>query len=171
MLCAVVYLPHRYNNDFINHFSAFLADIVPKYDNVLIVGDFKVHVCCPENPMANYFLYLINSFNLVQSVSGPTQERGHTLDLVLSFGLPVRNLKICVTQCFLTICLYYLILLFPVIVTVRWGRRSEEMRILLNNTIFNNFKHRKTSNSRQRTKGEHRTYKDREIKGANENVR
>lgn len=41
------------------------------------------------------FLNLIDSFNLVQSVSGPTQEHGHTLDLVLSYGLPVLNLEIC----------------------------------------------------------------------------
>ncbi len=95
MLGAVVYRPPRYNKDFINDFSAFLADIMPKYDHVLIVGDFNIHVCCPDNPMVKDFLCLIDSFNLVQSVSGPTQERGHTLDLVLSFGLPVRNLEIC----------------------------------------------------------------------------
>ncbi len=91
MLGAVVYRPPRYNKDF----SAFLAYIMPKYYHVLIVGDFNVHVCCPDNPMVKDFLCLIDSFNLVQSVSGPTKERGHTLDLVLSFGLPVRNLEIC----------------------------------------------------------------------------
>ena len=31
----------------------------------------------------------------MQSVLGPTHERGHTLDLVLSHGLPVFNLEIC----------------------------------------------------------------------------
>ncbi len=126
ILCAVVYRPPRYNKDFINDFSDFLADIVPKYDHVLIVGDFTVHVCCPENPMAKEFLYLIDSFNLVQSVSGPTQECGHTLDIVLSFGLPVCNLEICVTQCFLTIGLHCLILLLPVIVTVHWSVQRRE---------------------------------------------
>uniref|UniRef100_A0A8P4K1H9 Reverse transcriptase domain-containing protein n=1 Tax=Dicentrarchus labrax TaxID=13489 RepID=A0A8P4K1H9_DICLA len=75
--------------------SDFLAEIMPKYDRVLIVGDFNVHVCCPDKPMAKGFLNLIDSFNLVQSVSGPTQEHGHTLDLVLSYGLPVFNLEIC----------------------------------------------------------------------------
>jgi len=40
MLGAVVYRPPRYNKDFINDFSAFLADIMPKYDHVLIVGGF-----------------------------------------------------------------------------------------------------------------------------------
>ncbi len=91
----MVYRPPKYNKDFLNDFSYFLAEIMPKYDSVLIVGDFNVHMCCPDKPMAKDFLSLIDSFNLVQSVSGPTQERGHTLDLVLSFGLPVFNLEVC----------------------------------------------------------------------------
>jgi len=32
---------------------------------------------------------------LVQSVSGPTQQRGQTLDLILSHGLFVFNLEMC----------------------------------------------------------------------------
>ena len=31
----------------------------------------------------------------MQSVIGPTHEHGHTLDLVLSYGLPVFNLVVC----------------------------------------------------------------------------
>ena len=65
-----------------------------KYDCVL-VGDFDVHACCLDKPMAKDFLNLIDSFNLVQYMSGPTEEHGHTLDLVLSYGLPVLNLEIC----------------------------------------------------------------------------
>lgn len=95
MLCAAVYRPPKYNKDFLNDFSDFLAEIMPKYDRVLTVGDFNVHVCCPDKPMAKDFLSLIDSFNLVQSVSGPTQECRHTLDLVLSFNLPVFNLEVC----------------------------------------------------------------------------
>lgn len=30
-------------------------------------------------------------------LSGPTQENGHTLDLVLSYGLPIFNLEVCAT--------------------------------------------------------------------------
>ena len=92
VLCAVVYRPPKYNRDFLTEFSVFLADLMPKYDRVLIVGDFNIHVRCPENPLARDFLNIIDSFNLVQSVLGPTHERGHTLDLVLSHGLPVFNI-------------------------------------------------------------------------------
>lgn len=45
--------------------------------------------------MAKDFLDLVDSFDLIQSVFAPTQERGHTLDLVLSYALPVLNLKLC----------------------------------------------------------------------------
>lgn len=95
VLCAVVCRPPKYNKDFLNYFSDFWVEIMPKYDRVLIVGDFNVHVCCPDKPMAKGFLNLTDSFNLVQSVSGPTQEYGHILDLVLSYGLSVLNLEIC----------------------------------------------------------------------------
>lgn len=59
-------------------FADFLAEYMPKYDRVLIVGDFNIHVCCPDMPMVKAFLNLIDSFNLVQCVTGPTHERGHT---------------------------------------------------------------------------------------------
>lgn len=75
MLCA----------DVLADFSVFLADIVPKYERVLIVGNCNIHVCCPE---------IIDSFDRVQCALGPTHERGHTLDLVLSCGLPVFNSEV-----------------------------------------------------------------------------
>ena len=96
MLCAVIYRPPKYNKDFLNDFSDLLAEIMPKYDRVLLVGDFNIHVCCPDKPLVKDFLSLIDSFNLVQCVSGPTHEHGHTLDLVLSHGLSVSNLEQCV---------------------------------------------------------------------------
>ena len=95
VLCAVIYRPPKYNKNFISDFSEFLAEILPKYDRVLIIGDFNIHTCCPDEPISRSFLNVIDSFNFVQSVSRPTHELGHTLDLVLSHGLCVSNLDIC----------------------------------------------------------------------------
>lgn len=55
MLCAVIYrpCPPKYNKDFINDFSDFLAGIMPKYD--VIVGDCNIHVCCPSKPLVKDF--------------------------------------------------------------------------------------------------------------------
>lgn len=46
-------------------------------------------------PLIKDFLNVIDSFNLVQFVTDPTHEHGHTLDLVLSCGLQICNLEIC----------------------------------------------------------------------------
>ncbi len=68
---------------------------MPKYDRVVIIGYFNIHVCCPTKPLVKDFLNLIYSLNLVQSVTGSTQQHGHTLALVLSYGLPVFNIEAC----------------------------------------------------------------------------
>lgn len=55
-----------------------------KYGRVLIVGDFNNHGCCPDEPMALYFFIVIDSFSLVQYVSGPTQECRHTINYIFA---------------------------------------------------------------------------------------
>jgi len=97
VLCAVIYRPPKYSKDFISDFSEFLAEILPKYERVLIIDDFNIHTFCPDELIWRNFLNVIDSFNFLQSVCGPTHELGHTLDWVLSHGLCVSNLDICDT--------------------------------------------------------------------------
>lgn len=94
VLCALIYRPPKYNKHFIRDFTELLSEIMPKYDRILIVGDMNIHVCCTCTCKAKDFLKLIDSFNLTQFVSGPTQIHGHTLDLVLSCSLPILNIEI-----------------------------------------------------------------------------
>lgn len=93
-LCALIYRPPKFNKDFIKDFTDFLTEISFNYDRFLIVGDFNIHVCCESKPLVNEFLSLIDSFNLTQSVNVPTHEKGHTLDLVLSYGLDLSDFDI-----------------------------------------------------------------------------
>lgn len=79
---------------FIQEFSEFLTTIVPRFEKILILGDFNLHICCPKEPMVKEFLHVIDSFNLSQSVSKPTHKFGHTLDLVLSLGISITNIDI-----------------------------------------------------------------------------
>lgn len=76
--------------------SDFLSFIVPTADNLLILGDFNIHICCPSKPLVKQFSDLVDSFNLIQSVCDATHRHGHTLDLVLSWGLSVSN--VCVVD-------------------------------------------------------------------------
>lgn len=45
--------------------------------------------------MAKDFLTLIDCLNLTQSLPGQTHDKGHTLDLVLSYGLCLYISEIC----------------------------------------------------------------------------
>lgn len=49
----------------------------------------------PQSCWSKTFL-IFWTFNLVQCGSGLTQDRGHTLDLVLNFGVLVLNVEMCV---------------------------------------------------------------------------
>lgn len=57
------------------------------YDGVFICGYYNIHVGCPSSQMASEFQNLLASFDLTQSVNGPTHQHGHTLDLTISHGL------------------------------------------------------------------------------------
>lgn len=93
VLCAVIYRPPRSNKDFISELSSFLGDVVLKYDKVLLLGDFNIHVCFPSS-LSKDFLNHINSLGFQQMVNGATHSHGHTLDLILSLGLPVSDIII-----------------------------------------------------------------------------
>lgn len=53
-------------------------------DQLLIVGDFNIHVDDTDKAVVRKFIEHITAVNLQQHVSGPTHRCGHTLDLVLS---------------------------------------------------------------------------------------
>lgn len=83
VLIAVIDHPPKHNEHFISEFANFLSCFILQYEWILIVGDFNIHICCEDKPVVNDFLNIIDSFHLTHFVAGTTQERGHTLDLVL----------------------------------------------------------------------------------------
>lgn len=91
----VIYRPPTFYGVFIQEFSDLLGLILPKFYKPLIIGEFNIHICCANYLLAKDFLDVIDSYNLTQSVHGPTHEHGHTLDLVIFYGLPVSIIEIC----------------------------------------------------------------------------
>lgn len=91
---ALIYRPPKHNSEFINEFAAFVGDLVIANDKILLIGDFNIHVCCTSLTLSREFLNLIESFDLVQWVSDPTHQQGHTLDLILTHGLHVSDITI-----------------------------------------------------------------------------
>ncbi|XP_070410856.1 RNA-directed DNA polymerase from mobile element jockey isoform X1 [Nothobranchius furzeri] len=94
LLCALIYRPPPYNKDFLNEFANFLADVSCRYGKILLLGDFNIHVCCPDKPLVKDFLDLIDSFSMSQRVNGPTHGHTHTLDLIFCHGLQISDLGI-----------------------------------------------------------------------------
>ncbi|RVE60245.1 hypothetical protein OJAV_G00179030 [Oryzias javanicus] len=92
-LGLLLYRPPKFNANFLADFTELLYTFMPRYDHVLIMGDFNIHVCCPDKPLVKDFFNVLDSFNLVQWVSDPTHSHGHVLDLVLSFGFPVTSVE------------------------------------------------------------------------------
>ncbi len=88
------YRPPKVSTTFIHELSEFLSNQVSRCDRLLVLGDFNIHVCCPSKPMVKNFMSLMDSLNFVQSVSSPTHNRGHTLDLVLTRGFSVHICEI-----------------------------------------------------------------------------
>lgn len=58
--------------------------------NIIILGDFSIHVDTPSCHFAAEFLQLLDCLNLQQHVDVPTHS-GHTLDLVISDSAPINN--------------------------------------------------------------------------------
>ena len=91
--CVLVYRPPGRNSSFLNEFGDFLASII-SLERVLLVGDFNAHINkSGMDTFATDFLNLTESFNFTQHVSGPTHNKGNTLDLVFSIGLKVTNVS------------------------------------------------------------------------------
>ena len=82
---AAIYRPPSGSMDmFINEFRSFLEKYCLTGPPIVLVGDFNIHIDSTENLMAKSFMELLDTFDMSQHVSGPTHEKGHTLDLIVS---------------------------------------------------------------------------------------
>ena len=94
VIILVIYRPPKPNTAFIQEFAELLSHFMTRYDKILILGDFNIHVCCPPQSFTTDFMDILESFNLTQAVQEPTHSKGHILDLVLSSGLSPDNLTV-----------------------------------------------------------------------------
>lgn len=60
-------------------------------DKVLVAGDFNLNYEKENDPFKFVFMNVLESIGYKQNVTGPTHYCIHTLDLILSLGVDVRN--------------------------------------------------------------------------------
>ena len=70
-------------NQFVSEFFQFLENIVPKYSNLMIMGDFNLHIGDDSNAVSDFNNSLC-ALGLLQHVDFPTRIHGHSLDLVIT---------------------------------------------------------------------------------------
>ena len=81
---TTIKLSYLTNNVFLNEFLDFLTDFVPLSKNIIITGDFNIHVNDCENQDGSCLNDNINAMGYDQHVQFPTHRSGHTLDLVIT---------------------------------------------------------------------------------------
>ena len=69
---------------FISDFSSLLEHFASSPSEIIISGDFNIHIDTPLAPYVSSFLTLLDTFDLQQHVNFPTHTSGHTLDLLIS---------------------------------------------------------------------------------------
>ncbi len=90
-LFVIVYRPPKQNPGFISEFFELLTLCVTSYDKILIVGDFNIHVDNKSNrKVMEFFLEVLHSFSFTQHINGPTHNKEHALDLIISYGVNVN---------------------------------------------------------------------------------
>jgi hypothetical protein len=69
---------------FVSDFTSLLDNLNTQPSELIISGDFNIHVDTPTLPTSSSFLSVLDSSHLQQHVHFPTHKHGHTLDLLIS---------------------------------------------------------------------------------------
>ena len=71
------------NSVFITEFTEFLTEDTSKHNNILILGDFNIHINDLEDADPCLLFEIISAFNLKQEVDIQMHNLSHTLDIMI----------------------------------------------------------------------------------------
>ena len=72
------------STDFMEQFSDFLDTLATLKGKLIIAGDFNIHWDNEDNNEKKELALLLDTYGLLQHVSGQTHIKGHTLDLIIT---------------------------------------------------------------------------------------
>ena len=94
ILFIIIYRPPKYSPAFVEEVTEMLSMISSEFDCFAIAGDFNVHIDNAENKTTKEMITVLNTFDLIHHVHGPTHKGGHTLDLIISRALNISSIVI-----------------------------------------------------------------------------
>ena len=100
-LCIVYHQPYSTSHPitdatFMHEFESYLDTTVLVEEMLCITGDFNLLIDDPDNTYGCQFNNLLSSYGLVNHVTFPTHQAGHTLELVITQNnqeLELRSIK------------------------------------------------------------------------------
>ena len=72
------------NRAFLDDFTNFVTELLPRWPENVLLGDFNLHVSNDDDIDSTIFLDTIEAMGLYQHVTFATHKQGNTLDLVIS---------------------------------------------------------------------------------------
>ena len=91
LLVASIYRPpEKPISEFLNDFQSFLEDINDFPGEIILSGDFNIHIEDKNHVQAVRFLDLLDCFGLTQHVDVPTHTSNHVLDLIITRSETMR---------------------------------------------------------------------------------
>ena len=76
---------HKYSmSTFFKEFSELMAHYNTMKHEVIITGDFNIHMNKPNNPHTRKLNTILNTFNLKQHINEATHKHGNTIDLLIT---------------------------------------------------------------------------------------
>ena len=70
------------NSNFIDDLTKLHTTIGSEKRNILLLGDLNLHIDNPEDPNSDQLITTMETLGLKQHITFPTQQLGHTLDLI-----------------------------------------------------------------------------------------
>ena len=94
--------PDKSIPDFLDLFTEYIVDLVAEHKNIVLVGDFNIHINNEDNPNAVIFLDTMTALGLHQYVNGSMHHSGNCLDLVFTEELSRMKVKKCLISDYLS---------------------------------------------------------------------
>ena len=93
---------HSTNTVFLDEFADYLENFLTINKNVVIAGDFNLHIDNDEDPVAQLFINMMDAMGLDCHVDFPTHENGHSLDLIFTEMLSETKIIRCTLGAFMS---------------------------------------------------------------------
>ena len=76
--------PKVNNTNFLDQWTDLQSHVIPKHQEIIMLGDFNIHISDPKDQDAQILQDTLNAFNLRPHVNIPTHNLGHTIDFIIT---------------------------------------------------------------------------------------